>query len=126
MGFKFAKSQIELEHDGQSYNLSVNTRLAVDLERHIGMHPLTLATKINNAISKQEIPPLGQMAEFFEFMLKRAGCRSVDFDELYGAMYDGTDAVDVGRQIGELLMLFMPQTDEQEAPKPKPKRATKI
>lgn len=126
MSFKFAQSEIELDYKGRTYTLKVSTRLAVDLERHISMHPLTLASKINQAVVKGEIPPLGQMAEFFEFMLKKAGCSDIDFDELYGLMYSGEDAADIGQSIGSLLMMFMPQIDEVEkAPKPKAKRKKK-
>lgn len=125
MGFKFAKSEIELTYQGKPYTLKVDTRVAVDLERHIGMHPLTLAIEINKCAQKGGIPPLGQMAEFFEFMLKRAGCRNIDFDELYSAMFDAGDVEGISESIGEMLGLFMPQIDEAEDTIPKLKASTK-
>lgn len=125
MGFKFAKSEIELTYKGKPYTLAVTTRVAVDLERHIGRHPLGLAIEINECAQKGGIPPLGQMAEFFEFMLKRAGCRDVDFDEVYSAMFDSENTDNVTESIGEMLGLFMPQIDEVEETSPKPKAATK-
>jgi len=125
MGFKFAKSEIELTYQGKPYTLKVDTRVAVDLERHIGRHPLALAIEINECAQKGGIPPLGQMAEFFEFMLKRAGCRNVDFDDLYSAMFDSGDTDGVSESIGEMLGLFMPQVDEVEETSPKQKAPAK-
>ena len=63
------------------------------------------------------------MAEFFEFMLKRAGCPNVDFDEVCSSMYDDQDEDEVAEKIGQILGLFMPQTDEVETENPKPKAA---
>lgn len=114
MGFKFSASEIEFGYKGESYNLPINARLAVDLERAIGMHPLTLAQRINLASVKGEIPPMGQMAEFFEFMLKRAGARSVDFDEIYGSLFDGTSSSDIGESIGNMLGVFIPSSEGEE------------
>ena len=119
MGFKFAQSTIELEHNGRKYDLLVNTRLAVDLEVYMNMHPLTLWQRISASTEKNEIPPMGQMATFFEFMLKKAGCNDVDFDKLYNSMFDGQDAVAVSSQIGQLLSLFAPQQDEEPEASPK-------
>ena len=125
MAFTFGKSEIELSYLGKPYTLKVTTRLAVDLERTMGMHPLTLAMKINNAAASGEMPPMGQMAEFFEFMLKRAGA-TVDFDELYNQLFDGDEVIEIATKVGELLGLFIPQNDEVENdPKPKPKRRAK-
>ena len=125
MAFTFGKSEIELAYLGKPYTLKVTTRLAVDLERTMGMHPLTLAMKINNAAASGEMPPMGQMAEFFEFMLKRAGA-TVDFDELYNQLFDGDEVIEIATKVGELLGLFIPQNDEVENdPKPKPKRRAK-
>jgi hypothetical protein len=125
MAFKFAKSEIELTYKKVSYTLKVNARLAVDLEKHIGNHPLVLAININKCASAGVVPPLGQMAEFFEFMLKRAGCPNVDFDEVYEAMFESGDSDNVAVSIGELLGLFMPQIDEVETESPKPKPVRK-
>jgi len=81
--------------------------------------------KINNAAASGEMPPMGQMAEFFEFMLKRAGA-TVDFDELYNQLFDGDEVIEIATKVGELLGLFIPQNDEVENdPKPKPKRRAK-
>jgi hypothetical protein len=125
MGFKFAKSEIELTYQGVPYTLKVDVRVAVDLERHMNMHPLTLAIEINKCATDGKIPPLGQMAEFFEFMLQRAGCPNVDFEEVYSAMYDTDDTDGVAESIGEMLGLFMPQIDEVETKGPKPKATPK-
>lgn len=122
MAFTFGKSEIELSYLGKPYTLKVTTRLAVDLERTMGMHPLTLAMRINKAALAGEMPPMGQMAEFFEFMLKKAGA-TVDFDELYSQLFDGDESIEIATKVGELLSLFIPQNDEiEEAPKKKPKR----
>lgn len=125
MAFTFGKSEIELEYLGKPYTLKVTTRLAVDLERAMGIHPLTLAMRINKASIEGEMPPMGQMAEFFEFMLKKAGA-TVDFDELYNQLFDGEGALEIAGKVGELLGLFIPQNDEVESdPKPKPKKRAK-
>jgi hypothetical protein len=119
MGFKFAKSEIELEYLGKSYSLTVNTRMAVDLEKHIGIHPIVLMLKINKAVEKGEMPPLGLMAEFFEFMIKRAGCRDVELDDVYGELFGGGSSIEISTMIGSLLGLFIPQADEGEKKDPK-------
>lgn len=121
MAFTFGKSEIDLEYLGKPYTLKVTTRLAVDLERTMGIHPLTLAMRINKSAIAGEMPPMGQMAEFFEFMLVKAGA-TVDFDELYSQMFDGESSIEIAGKVGELLGLFIPQSDEAEAPKTKPKR----
>tara|TARA_R110000796_G_scaffold82038_1_gene180376 strand:+ start:543 stop:932 length:390 start_codon:yes stop_codon:yes gene_type:complete len=121
MGFKFAKSEVELSYKGTAYTLKVDMRLSVDLERHMNSNPLNLALEINKCSVAGKVPPLGQMAEFFEFMLKRAGCLNVDFNEVYSAMYDSEDNDKVAETIGEILGLFMPQVDEVETENPKPK-----
>lgn len=127
MGFKFSVSELEFGYKGESYTLPINARLAVDLERTIGMHPLTLAQRINAAAVKGEIPPMGQMAEFFEFMLKRAGARNVDFDEVYGELFGGNDASVIGESVGNLLGVFIPASEGEEVdPKQsKPRKAAK-
>jgi hypothetical protein len=124
MSFIFGKSEIDLEYLGKSYTLKVTTRLAVDLERTLGMHPITLAMRINNAAIKGDMPPMGKMAEFFEFMLKRAGA-DVDFDQLYSQLFDKDDSVMIAMKVGELLKLFMPQEEESEEKKPIPKKKAK-
>jgi len=125
MAFTFGKSEIDLTYLGKPYTLKVTTRLAVDLERTMDMHPLTLAMKINKASIDGVMPPMGLMAEFFEFMLKKAGA-TVDFDELYSQMFDGEASLEIAGKVGELLGLFIPQNDEiEEAPKAKPKKAKK-
>ena len=125
MAFKFGKSEIDLEYLGNPYTLKVTSRLAVDLERTMGMHPVTLAMKINKAALDGEMPPMGQMAEFFEFMLKRAGA-TVDFDELYSQLFDDQEVLEIATKVGELLGLFIPQNDEiEDDPKQKPKRKAK-
>ncbi len=124
MSFIFGKSEIDLEYLGKSYTLKVTTRLAVDLERTLGMHPITLAMRINNAAIKGDMPPMGQMAEFFEFMLKRAGAE-VDFDELYSQLFDKESSVVIAMKVGELLKLFMPQEEEGDEKKPNPKKKAK-
>lgn len=123
MGFKFAKSEVELLYKGKPYTLKVDMRLSVDLERHMNSNPLNLALEINKCAVSGKVPPLGQMAEFFEFMLKRAGCPNVDFDEVCSSMYDDQDEDEVAEKIGQILGLFMPQTDEVETENPKPKAA---
>jgi hypothetical protein len=125
MAFTFGKSEIDLTYLGKSYTLKVTTRLAVDLERTMDMHPLTLAMKINKASIEGVMPPMGLMAEFFEFMLKKAGA-TVDFDELYSQLFDGEASLEIAGKVGELLGLFIPQNDEiEDAPKDKPKKAKK-
>ena len=124
MAFTFGKSEIEFVYLGKLYALKVNARVAVDLEKHIGMHPLTLAIKINKDGIEGNMPPMGLMAEVFEFMLKKAGA-PVDFDELYGELFGGDNQIAISTTIGELLGLFIPQNDDVEAPKVKPKRAAK-
>lgn len=114
MAFKFSVSEIEFNYQGVDYELPINARLAVDLERTIGMHPLTLAQKISQAGSKGEIPPMGLMAEFFEFMLKRAGARSIDFDEIYGELFGGDNASEIGEYVGNLLSIFIPSSEDLE------------
>lgn len=123
MGFQFSVSELEFGYQGATYTLSINARLAVDLEKTIGMHPLTLAQRINAASVKGEVPPLGQMAEFFEFMLKRAGARNVSFDDVYGELFGGDNAADIGQSVGELLGVFVPAFDGGDVdPKPSGKR----
>lgn len=124
MGFKFSVSELEFGYKGESFTLPINARLAVDLERTIGMHPLTLAQRISAAAVKGEVPPMGQMAEFFEFMLKRAGARNVDFDEVYGELFGGDDATSIGESVGNLLGVFIPSSDEEEID-PKPSKSRK-
>lgn len=114
MAFKFSVSQIEFVYKGESYVLPINARIAVDLERTLGMHPLTLAQRISASNLKGEMPPMGLMAEFFEFMLKRAGARSVNFDEVYGELFGGNDAKEIGESVGNLLGVFIPSSDEVE------------
>ena len=127
MAFQFSVSELEFTYKGEEYTLPINTRLAVDLEKTIGMHPLTLAQRIGISAQKGEVPPLGQMAEFFEFMLKKAGARNVSFDEVYGELFGGTDAADLGDTVGQLLGLFVPSHDGADVdPKPQKKqRASK-
>lgn len=123
MAFQFSVSELEFGYRGETYTLPINARLAVDLEKTIGMHPLTLAQRINAASSKGEVPPLGQMAEFFEFMLKRAGARNVSFDEVYGELFGGESAADIGQSVGELLGVFVPSNDGADIdPKPSKKQ----
>ena len=125
MAFKFGKSEIDLEYLGETYTLKVTSRLAVDLERTLGIHPITLAMRINTAAIASEMPPMGQMAEFFEFMLKRAGA-TVNFDELYSQLFDDECSIEIATKVGELLSLFIPQNDEVEAaPKTKPKKTAR-
>jgi hypothetical protein len=123
MAFKFAKSEIELTYQGTPYTLKVDARMAVNLERHMGKHPISFATEIQKCVVNKTIPPLGEMAEFFEFMLKKAGCHDVDFDEVYSAMYDEGDTDGMSESIGEMLGLFMPQIDEEETKTPKKAKA---
>lgn len=126
MAFKFSVSELEFGYKGESYTLPINARLAVDLEKSIGMHPLTLAQRINAAYSKDEIPPLGQMAEFFEFMLKRAGAKNVSFDDVYGELFSSDDAASIGESVGNLLAVFIPEQDGNVDPKRKaPAKAKK-
>ena len=123
MGFQFSVSELEFGYKGETFTLPINARLAVDLEKTIGMHPLTLAQRINAASVKGEVPPLGQMAEFFEFMLKRAGARNVSFDDVYGELFGGDNAADIGQSVGELLGVFVPAFDGGDVdPKPSGKR----
>ena len=125
MSFKFGKSEIDLDYLGESYTLKITSRLAVDLEKTLGIHPITLAMRINTAAMAGEMPPMGQMAEFFEFMLKRAGA-NVDFDVLYSQLFDDQCSIEIATKVGELLSLFIPQNDEVEAsPKTKPKKTAK-
>jgi len=124
MAFLFGKSEIELDYLGKSYTLKVTARTAVDLERSLGMHPITLYMKIVKASQAQEMPPMGLMAEFFEFMLKRAGA-TVDFDELYSQLFDNDAMTEISEKVGELLQLFLPQSDEIDIPKTQPKTRTK-
>lgn len=118
MAFKFSVSQLEFGYKGQSYTLPINTRLAIDLERNIGMHPLTLAQRISAASVKGEIPPMGQMAEFFEFMLKRAGAINVTLDDVYGELFSGDDSAQIAESVGSLLAVFIPQSEGEDDPKP--------
>ena len=120
MAFLFGKSEIELDYLGKPYTLKVTARTAVDLERALGMHPITLYMKIVKSAQAGEMPPMGLMAEFFEFMLKRAGA-IVDFDELYSQLFDNDEAAIISEKVGELLQLFLPQSDEIEIPKTAPK-----
>tara|TARA_R110000782_G_scaffold231378_1_gene317710 strand:+ start:34 stop:405 length:372 start_codon:yes stop_codon:yes gene_type:complete len=122
MSFTFGKSEIDFEHNGKSYNLKVNARIAVDLERHIGMHPLTLLVRINKDAIAGEMPPMGIMAEVFEFMLKKAGA-PVDFDEIYGELFGGDRQAEISGIVGDLLGLFIPTNTD--TPKTKPKRVVK-
>jgi len=123
MAFQFSVSELTFGYRGEEYTLSINARLAVDLEKTIGMHPLTLAQRINASAIKGEIPPLGQMAEFFEFMLKRAGARNVSFDDVYGELFGGDDAASIGESVGELLGVFVPAFDGSDVdPKPSKKQ----
>lgn len=124
MAFKFSVSELEFGYKGETYILPINARLAVDLEKSIGMHPLTLAQRISASAVKSEIPPMGQMAEFFEFMLKRAGAKNVDFDEVYFELFGGDDAHSIGESIGNLLGVFIPDSDGAEAD-PKPRKSRK-
>lgn len=123
MAFQFSVSELEFSYLGSDYKLPINARLAVDLEKTIGMHPLTLMQRIGAASQRGEVPPLGQMAEFFEFMLKRAGARNVSFDEVYGQLFGGDDAASIGESVGELLGLFVPSHDGADIdPKPQKKQ----
>tara|TARA_R110000772_G_scaffold240232_1_gene352435 strand:- start:346 stop:717 length:372 start_codon:yes stop_codon:yes gene_type:complete len=119
MAFTFGKSEIEFEYQGKSYSLKVDARLAVNLERHINMHPLTLLIKINKDAIAGEMPPMGLMAEVFEFMLKKAGA-PVDFDEIYAELFGGESQAEIAGIVGDLLTLFVPTTTD--TPKTKPKR----
>lgn len=114
MAFKFGASQIEFGFKDKEYTLLINARLAVDLEKTLGIHPLTLAQRISKAVDKGETPPLGQMAELFEFMLKRAGARDIDFDDVYGELFGGSNAEKVGVAVGELLTVFVPVEDKPD------------
>ena len=122
MAFTFGKSEIDFEYGGKPYNLKINARLAVDLEKHIGLHPLTLLVRINKDAIAGEMPPMGAMAEVFEFMLKKAGA-PVDFDEIYGELFGGEKQAEIAAFVGDLLGLFIPTNTD--TPKTKPKRAAK-
>ena len=122
MSFKFGKSEVNFEYLGKSYSLTVNARLAVDLERHINMHPLTLLIKINKDAMAGEMPPMGVMAEVFEFMLKRAGA-PVDFDDIYSELFGGDKQAEISGLVGDLLTLFVPTNTD--TPKPTPKKTAK-
>ena len=119
MAFTFGKSEIDFEYQGKNYSLTVNARLAVALERHINMHPLTLLIKINRDAQAGEMPPMGIMAEVFEFMLKKAGA-PVDFDEIYNDLFGGDKQREIAGIVGDLLTLFVPMSDD-EVKKDKPK-----
>lgn len=123
MAFTFGKSEIDFEYLGENYSLSVNARLAVDLERHINMHPLTLLIRINKDAQAGEMPPMGLMAEVFEFMLKKAGA-PVDFDAIYNELFGGESQQEIAGIVGDLLTLFVP-TNTDTAKKDKPKTRAK-
>ena len=125
MGFKFAQSEIELTYKGKIYPLKVTTRLGADLSAHMKSHPLNLAIEINKCAVDGLVPPMFKMADLFEFMLKRAGCPDVDYDQVYSAMFDDQDENKVAESVGEILGLFMPQVDEVETENPKPKAVRK-
>ena len=122
MSFTFAKSEVDFEYEGKQYSLKVDSRLGANLERHIDMHPVTLLIKINKCALDGEMPPMGIMAEVFEFMLKKSGVPA-DFDKIYKDLHGGENQEELARIVGSLLVLFIPATSD--TPKTKPKRAAK-
>lgn len=119
MSFKFSASQVDFGYKGEQYSIAINARLAADVEIYLGTHPVNLMQKIIASENKGELPPLGQMASFFCFMLKRAGARNIDQDEIYGELFGEDYSSQIGEAIGNLLAVFVPHQEAVSDPKSK-------
>ncbi len=121
----FSSSQFDFEYNGKEYSLPITTRLAIDVEKAISTHPVTLFQRIMSANSKGDLPPVGAMTEFFVFMLKRAGVTDAKLDDIYAEMMGGEDAAAISQVIIGMLLAFIPSNEVDESDPKSKKRKSK-
>ncbi len=108
--------EIELEWEGVSYTVTPTYRLIQRLEQRI-----SLAGLLHKVSS--EAPPLSQLADLLEMVLRAAGCKakSAAAEEINAQMYHDDNAEILVRAASSVLMALLPQRalspGNAEAPK---------
>lgn len=109
--------EIELEWGGETYRVTPTYATIQRIEQRISI------TSVISRIAKGE-PPVSQIADIVQELLRQAGCKSANAEEIYADMMTDPKGKAFQRNAMLVMTAFVPQAETGNAPAPEGAGAT--